>query len=69
MIIIMAEKNENEDLNQMKYSAEKRRQNLRKNKIQMMLMQRRNIFAKSNGEQMDKNHNSLKSFGLNSIPF
>ena len=52
----MAERNENEDLNQMKNSAEKRRQNSRKNKIQRILMQRRNLFAKSNGEQMDQNH-------------
>jgi len=36
----MAERNENEDLNQMKNSAEKRRQNSRKNKIQRILMQR-----------------------------
>ena len=52
----MAERNENEDLNQMKNSAEKRRQNSRKNKIQRIPMQRRNLFAKSNGEQMDQNH-------------
>ena len=56
----MEERNENEELNQMKYSAEKRRQNLRKNKIQMILMQRRNLFAKSNGEQMDQNHKPRK---------
>ena len=52
----MVERNRNEDLEQMKKSAEKRKLSKRKNQIQMVLMQRRNLFANQNGEQMEQNH-------------
>ena len=52
----MAERNRNEYLEKMKRSAEKRKLSKRKNQIQMVLMQRRNLFANQNGEQMEQNH-------------
>ena len=52
----MAERNKNDELEQMKKSTEKRRLNKRKSQIQIYLMQRRNLFANPNGEQMKQNH-------------
>lgn len=50
----MAESNINEYLNQMKLSAEKRRQTKRKHLIQEHLMQRRNLFANQDMKQLDQ---------------
>ena len=51
----MAESNINEDQNQLKLSAEKRRQTKRKHQIQDHLMQRRNLFANQDMKQLVQN--------------
>ena len=50
----MAESNINEDQNQLKLSAEKRRQTKRKHQIQDHLMQRRNLFPNQDLKQWSK---------------
>ena len=52
----MAERNGKEDFNQIKNSSEKRRLNKRKNQLQEKLMEGRNLFTKTNGEEMNQNH-------------
>ena len=50
----MAERNRNEYLEKMKRSAEKRKLSKRKNQIQMVLMQRRNLFANQKWNKWNK---------------
>lgn len=56
----MVERNKNDELEQMNKSAEKRMLNKRKGQIQMYLMQRRNLFANQNWEQMEQSHKPQK---------